>query len=181
MNLKWRIRRLLRIPMTMEERIDRYRRLGIEIGSGCHIYSNLPEGRDCFLLRLGNNVTVSNNVTFLQHDASIGTITDYEFTDILGRTCIGDNCFIGLGSIVLPGVTLANRTIVGAGSVVTKSVNEEGMVIGGVPAKVICSVDEYINKNQRFFVNLNGMSKEEIKDYIDARPEALCKRKDLEK
>lgn len=48
---------------------------------------------------------------------------------------IGCSCWIGMGSVVLPGVTLADRTIVGAGAIVTKSSFQPGMTLVGVPAK----------------------------------------------
>jgi acetyltransferase-like isoleucine patch superfamily enzyme len=50
---------------------------------------------------------------------------------------IGRNCWIGMNSVVLPGVTLGDHTIVGAGSVVTKSFLDGNQLIAGNPAKVI--------------------------------------------
>lgn len=50
---------------------------------------------------------------------------------------IGDNCWIGMNSVILPGVVLGPGTIVGAGSVVTKSFVEGGCVIAGSPARLI--------------------------------------------
>lgn len=50
---------------------------------------------------------------------------------------IGDNCWIAMNAVVLPGVTLGNNTVVAAGAVVTKSFPDGHCVIGGVPAKVI--------------------------------------------
>ena len=49
---------------------------------------------------------------------------------------IGDNCWIGAGAIICPGVTIGNNAVVGAGSVVTKSFGDN-VVIAGNPAKVI--------------------------------------------
>ena len=54
-----------------------------------------------------------------------------------------DNCWIGSGSIILPGVELGEHVIVAAGSVVTKSFPSNS-IIGGVPAKLISSVDAYL-------------------------------------
>lgn len=50
---------------------------------------------------------------------------------------IGKDCWIGMNSMILPGVNLGNHTIVGAGSVVTKSFKEGNCVIAGNPAKII--------------------------------------------
>lgn len=50
---------------------------------------------------------------------------------------IGDSCWIGMNSVILPGVTIGNNTIIGAGSVVTSSHPEGGCIIAGNPAKVI--------------------------------------------
>lgn len=50
---------------------------------------------------------------------------------------IGENCWIGMNCMILPGVKLANHIIVGAGSVVTKSFDEENIIIAGNPAKKI--------------------------------------------
>lgn len=52
------------------------------------------------------------------------------------HTHVGENCFIGGNSLVLPGVRIGNGCIVGAGSVVTKSV-PDNCIVAGNPAKII--------------------------------------------
>jgi acetyltransferase-like isoleucine patch superfamily enzyme len=54
---------------------------------------------------------------------------------------IGEYCWIGMGAIILPGVTLGDFTIVGAGAIVTKSFSEGYCVIAGNPAKLIRQLD----------------------------------------
>ena len=49
---------------------------------------------------------------------------------------IGDNCWIGGGSIICPGVTIGDNVVVGAGSVVVKDV-PSNVVVAGNPAKII--------------------------------------------
>lgn len=50
---------------------------------------------------------------------------------------LGEKCWIGMNSVILPGVVLGNNTVVAAGAVVTKSFKEGKVIIAGVPAKVI--------------------------------------------
>jgi acetyltransferase-like isoleucine patch superfamily enzyme len=50
---------------------------------------------------------------------------------------IGEGCWIGMNSVILPGVVLGPRTVVGAGSIVTKSFLEGHVVIAGSPARLI--------------------------------------------
>lgn len=75
--------------------------------------------------------------------ANCGFITaNHVFNDLTKSTegkdiKIGENCWIGMNSVILPGVNLGNNTIVGAGSIVTKSFPDGHCVIGGNPAKII--------------------------------------------
>jgi len=49
---------------------------------------------------------------------------------------IGDDCWIGGGAIICPGVTIGNRCVIAAGSVVTKNIPDDSLA-AGIPAKVI--------------------------------------------
>ena len=55
--------------------------------------------------------------------------------------------FIGAASIVLPGVTIGNDVVIGAGSVVTHDV-PDGVVVVGNPARVVCSLEQYLRKER---------------------------------
>ena len=68
-----------------------------------------------------------------------------EVSDILGEIRIGDNCFIGAHSIILPGVTLGKEVIVGAGAVVTKSY-PDGSIVAGNPARLIGNSKDFVKK-----------------------------------
>ncbi|MCA6065042.1 acyltransferase [Thalassolituus marinus] len=50
---------------------------------------------------------------------------------------LGENCWVGMNSMILPGVVLGPRTVVAAGAVVTKSFIEGDVVLAGVPAVVV--------------------------------------------
>lgn len=134
----------------LEYKIKLAKNLGVKIGENLRCFSN-PISAEPYLLEFGNNITISSGVKFITHDNSIIKIFK-DGTDTVGKIIINDNCFIGLDSIILPGVELGKTTIVGAGSVVTKSFREGNIVIAGNPAKKICSVDEYKTKvNDNYF------------------------------
>jgi maltose O-acetyltransferase len=67
---------------------------------------------------------------------------------------IGNKVFIGAGSVILPGVKIGDEVVIGAGSVVAKDVPSKS-VVAGVPAKVICSLDDYLNKNKTLMFDDN--------------------------
>lgn len=83
---------------------------------------------------LGRGSYIAPNVGLITANHKLDDLDSHED----GRDIhIGEGCWIGMNSVVLPGVTLGARTIVAAGAVVTKSFPEGNAVIGGVPAKVI--------------------------------------------
>lgn len=97
----------------------------------------------CWLITIGDNVTFAPRVHILAHDASTRMHLDYTK---IGRVDIGNNVFIGAGSIVLPNVRIGNNVIVGAGSIITKDIPDNSLAVGN-PARVVCDTDDYINKN----------------------------------
>lgn len=148
----------------MEYHLASYRKRGVTIGKNVRAFSPLISAEP-YLLKIGNNVTVSTGVYFTTHDNSAIKLID-NATDTFGRIIIGDNCFIGQNSLILPGVTLGDNTIVGAGSIVTKSFLEGNVVIAGNPAKIICTIDQYKNKISTKALNTKGLNYYEKKEYL---------------
>ena len=101
---------------------------------------------DASCLQIGNNVTLSG-VQILTHDASMVHLLDHNCLKI-GRVVIGDNVFVGVRSVILPNVHIGNNVIVGAGSVVTKDIPDNSVAVGN-PARVICTLDEYLEKHRQ--------------------------------
>lgn len=99
----------------------------------------------CWLIEIGDNVTMAPRVHVLCHDASTKGFLGYTK---IGRVTIGNDVFIGAESVVLPGVTIGNRVIIGANSTVTHDV-PDGVVVAGSPAQVLCSLDEYLDKERQ--------------------------------
>lgn len=116
---------------------------GLTVGSnfsrqgGVRIDASYP-----FLIEIGDDVGFSTNVTVLAHDNSLK-----RFIGIakIGRVKIGNHVMVGASSTILPNVRIGNNVIIGAGSVVTKDI-PDNVVCAGNPAKIICTLDEYINK-----------------------------------
>ena len=94
---------------------------------GCYFqaHGKIVIGKGCYIAPNVGLITSNHN------------ILDLDKHDIAKPIILGRNCWIGMNSIILPGVTLGSHTIVGAGSVVTKSFPEGNCVIGGNPAKII--------------------------------------------
>jgi acetyltransferase-like isoleucine patch superfamily enzyme len=95
---------------------------------------------------IGNNCILSS-CTLLGHDAVAPMLNNVYGTkvDAVGKVVIHDNCFIGHGAIVMPDTTIGPNSIVAAGAVVTKDV-APGTVVGGVPARVICTTAELMER-----------------------------------
>lgn len=123
--------------------VEMYQKMGVKIGDNCKIqFDVIIDHSHYWHITIGDNVTIAPRVHILAHDAS--TYNHLGYTRI-ANTIIGNNVFIGAGSLILPGVVIGDNAIIGAGSVVTKDV-PAGMVYGGNPAKKICSLDEFIVK-----------------------------------
>lgn len=103
-----------------------------------------------FLLEIGDNCNLSTDVCFFTHDGSNTVLEHLGYSKPgyrkYGKITLGNNVFVGAKTIFLPGVTIGENVIIGAGSVVTKSF-PSNVVIAGSPAKVICSLEEFKNKN----------------------------------
>ena len=92
---------------------------------------------------------------------------------------IGDDVWIGDGAIIMPGVTIGDLVLVASGSVVTKSV-PSGVVVGGNPARIICSIDDYIKRNIKYNTHTKGQSKEEKRKVLEKLPDnAFIKKKEM--
>lgn len=127
---------------------ERYaKRIGVKIGQNCRV--GMPNwGTEPYLISIGNHVTISCDVIFLTHDGGTWVFREkdeYKGITKFGKITIGDNCFIGCRSTIMPGVSMGNNSILGAHSLLTKSI-PSGEVWGGVPAHFLMTVDEYARK-----------------------------------
>lgn len=159
------------------EVLNKYlRKCGVEIGEKCNIYSDIttPES---YLIKIGNNVTISTDVQFITHDNSICKI-DPQFTDVFGEITVGDNVFIGARALILPGVKIGNDVIVGAGSVVTKSISS-GHVVAGNPATVIQNTYELKKTILEKGFNIDGLNRQEKQNLLLGNKSKFIKKRGI--
>ncbi|HLF51304.1 acyltransferase [Flavobacterium sp.] len=122
--------------------VDYARYKGVKVGNNCRIYTT-NFGSEPWMISIGNKVTVTSGVIILTHDGSTWLMNDEKGRRYLYRRVeIGNNVFIGVNSIIMPGVKIEDNVIIAAGSIVTKSV-PSGVIIAGNPAKIIGNYEAY--------------------------------------
>ena len=134
------------------------RKIGVSIGENCRIYTR-RWGSEPWLISVGNKVTITNGVRFINHDGSTWLISDEKGRRQLYRKIsIGNNVFIGMDCIILPGVKIEDNVIVAAGSVVTKSIPSNS-VVGGNPARIITEFNTYRDRVLQDYIADSEMDK----------------------
>lgn len=117
----------------------------VDYGYNIHVGEDFYANFNCVLLDvcpiiIGDNAMLGPGVHLVTPEHPLeakARNSGYEF----GRPItIGDNCWIGTNATIVGGVTLGDNVVVAAGSVVTKSFGND-VVIGGVPAKIIKTID----------------------------------------
>ncbi len=107
------------------------------------------------LIKIGNHVNISTNVSFVTHDVihmivnsdalqtTKKAIRNYKFREAIGCIEVGNHVFISTGCIILYDVKIGDNVIITAGSVVTKDIPSNSVVRGN-PAKVVCSFQDFL-------------------------------------
>lgn len=116
--------------------------LGVNMGENIRISGRVYFGSEPYLVTIGNNVNLTQNVRFITHEVMHLFRGEYPGINSFGKISIGNNVVIGANALILPNVEIGNDTIIGAGSIVAKSIPDH-VVAAGNPAKVIMSINEY--------------------------------------
>jgi maltose O-acetyltransferase len=131
--------------LRVDRRWAKLREAGMHIGADVWLPASTWVDPDyCFLISIGDHCGFGEECFILAHDAQMD-----EFLDAarVGRVVIHPSCHIGSRTVILPGVEIGPRTIVGANSVVSGSLPPD-TVCAGSPARVICSLEEYLTRHR---------------------------------
>ena len=118
---------------------------GMAVGHKCSIQEGVVFDESyCWLISIGDHVTLAPFVYLLAHDASMIKPLGYAR---IGRVRIEDRVFVGARAMILPGVTVGRNSIIGAGSVVTRSIPPD-VVAAGNPARVVCDLATFVARHR---------------------------------
>lgn len=145
-----------------------YKKMGVRMGKNCNIFGGVSFGSEPYLVELGDNVRITAGTQFITHDGGVYVLRILGLLpegDIFGQIKVGSNVFIGLRSIIMPGVTIGDNVIIGAGSLVTKDIPSNSVAAGN-PAKVLKTIDEYFEKNRYKADITKSMNAQEKRAYL---------------
>lgn len=148
MNIVKKLKSLADRRLLSDDPVAYARKLGVRIGKDCRLLgSNAATwGSEPWLITIGDHVTLTGGVKIITHDGGVWVFRgEHPDIDIFGPVKIGNNVFVGLDAIIMPGVTIGDNVVIGAGSVVTRDI-PSGSVAVGSPAKIVRTTDEYFER-----------------------------------
>lgn len=105
----------------------------VTIGEGCIIFSGVFLTHD---IKIGKHsiINVGSNIS---HDCFLGDyVTICPGVNIAGRVVIGNGTWVGIGATIINKINIGQRSLIAAGAVVISDASD-GVVAGGMPAKII--------------------------------------------
>lgn len=129
----------------------------IEIGEGTYINFNcnfVDDGK----IRIGRKVLIGPGVTI----ATVGHPVHPDFREYMyaDPVVIEDNCWIGAGSVICPGVTIGQNSVIGAGSVVTRDI-PANVVAAGNPCRVLREIGE---QDMKYYYKDREITQEDLEE-----------------
>ncbi|NEW60760.1 acyltransferase [Sulfurovum sp. bin170] len=150
------------LPKSMVAKIR-----GVQFGKNCNFHT-IDFGSEPYLIKMGDNVRTAAHVSFITH-TGLGPLRniypELSNADFIAPIIIGNNVQIGSGVTILANTTIGDNVIIGAGSVVQKEVKSNS-IYAGIPAKYICSLDEFKEKNMKNFSDTKNLSRREKKEFL---------------
>jgi maltose O-acetyltransferase len=129
----------------LKRRLANLQAAGMRIGQGVNMpASTWIDASHAHLISIGDWCGFGEQCLILAHDAQMAEFLDVRKID---RVVLHESCHFGSRTVILPGVEVGPRTLVGANSVVSRSLPPDS-VCAGAPAKVICTLDEYLERHR---------------------------------
>lgn len=149
-------------PSELEKRQALMKEMFAEVGENCYIEPPFYANHAGAHVHLGSNVYLNFAVTMVDDthiyvgdccmfgpNVTVATAGHPILPELREKAYqynmpvrIGNNCWIGTGAVILPGVTIGDNTVVGAGSVVTKDLPPNVIAVGN-PARVLREIGEH--------------------------------------
>lgn len=137
------------------------KRRGLNVGERFFLGNARLDTNFLYLIKIGDDVTLAgSNVTILAHDASTKCLLNYTR---IGKVTIGNRVFVGAGTTILPGVTIGDDVVIGAGSLVANNIPARSVAMGN-PAKVKCTIEEFIDRRRREMQTYPLLSKQYVSE-----------------
>lgn len=118
-------------------------------------------------IEIGHDVDINDNFSIMTHDFSTFVFRNLysDFVPSSGKVKIGNNIYFGRDVTILKGVTIGDNCIIGLGSIVTKDIPSNSVVCGA-PAKVICTLEEFYEKRKKLSIQESILYARHLKDTL---------------
>lgn len=143
---------------------------GVVMGSNNLIRSRFWGSAEGYLITIGSNCGLTAGTQLFTHGGGHAARSKYPNFDCFGKVTLGNYVYVGTNALIMPGVSIGDNVLIAAASVVTKSV-PSNVVVAGNPAKIVCTIDEYISNNLPYNLNSKGLSLAEKKRLLENIPE----------
>lgn len=145
--------------ISSRKRFRRYlEKKGVKMGKNVYFKNRKTVDIDLtrpLLIEIGNNVYFNRDFTLLTHDA-VSRVFRLKYNDFFphsyGKVKIGNNVSFARKVTVLKGVTIGDNVFIGHGSIVAKDIPSNCIAVGR-PAKPVCSLDEYLERTQKKYTD----------------------------
>lgn len=137
------LRKILEYLRGEPQHLEKLLKRGLKVGANFKRMGGvIIDPSHCYHITIGDDVILAPRVHILAHDSSFGLFTGQTRA---ANVSIGNKVFVGAGSIILPGVHIGSNVIIGAGSIVTHDIPDNSVAAGN-PARVICPLESYLEK-----------------------------------
>lgn len=160
-------------------KVQQAKNAGVKIGVNNLFYSRFWCASEPYLISIGDNCQITVGVKIFTHGGCHVARKKIPGFDCFGKVVIGNNVYIGNNVLIMPGVTIGDNVLIAAGAVVCHSI-PDNVVVGGNPAKILSTLDKFIEKNIPYNINSKSLSISKKRELLLSLPDdKFIKKKDL--